>query len=352
MTPNNDARTRIVASIQAQDVAATKGDISEHPSLVLDYFGSSGESLLHIASKAGSADIVHILLQAGASPNIEDLNNKSPLHYSKNLQTTSLLLEYGAQASAVTSTAETPLHTVRCVKSLKAICAKADSAGFASRRDANGSTPLHYAEGEESVKFLSSLSPDAVSCRNGWGHTPLHIAISKSNWKTVRALLIAGSPASLLTREGWSPLQLADNVRQQIIETPKLWQSHQMMTTYLSLWVQASNSTDNDVQGVARRVDSVASWMPLASVSRNPHSSLSQATGLPEDIVRSIVEDFLGPFMGGSVPATSQQTTSTSLLSTSGMKVRVSAALPLVLCGVALPLLAHAVLPVAATASA
>ena len=70
-------------------------------------------SALHFAASRGADDLVHILLQQGADPNVQDCNGNTPLHLAActhHIRVITLLLRFGADVKKADITGNTPLH--------------------------------------------------------------------------------------------------------------------------------------------------------------------------------------------------------------------------------------------------
>lgn len=114
-------------------------------------------TLLHLAILEQSipcTSIIRYLLDTGANPNLQDSDNKTPLHWAavtggdKNKEIVKLLLERGADPNIAESCGRTPLH-VACtfcddvgfnVETIKLLL---NSGGNINKKDNERNTPLH-----------------------------------------------------------------------------------------------------------------------------------------------------------------------------------------------------------------
>ena len=74
---------------------------------------SKGRTAIHFASSRGSDEIVHLLLEHGANPNVQDCTGNTPLHLAActhHIRVITLLLRFGADVSATDAFGKTPLH--------------------------------------------------------------------------------------------------------------------------------------------------------------------------------------------------------------------------------------------------
>ncbi len=81
--------------------------------LNLDAADDRQRTALHISAANGCQEIVRLLLQNGANPNVKDVKGNSPLHLaacSANVPIITLLLSHGADIAAVDFNGQTPLH--------------------------------------------------------------------------------------------------------------------------------------------------------------------------------------------------------------------------------------------------
>ena len=79
----------------------------------VDLVDNKKRSALHIAASRGADDLVHLLLQQGANPNVQDCNGNTPLHLAActhHIRVVTLLLRFGADVKKVDIAGKTPLH--------------------------------------------------------------------------------------------------------------------------------------------------------------------------------------------------------------------------------------------------
>merc|ERR1712080_102728 len=74
---------------------------------------NKGRTAMHFAASRGSDEIVHLLLEHGANPNLQDYNGNTPLHLAActhHIRVITLLLRFGADVAATDAFGKTPLH--------------------------------------------------------------------------------------------------------------------------------------------------------------------------------------------------------------------------------------------------
>lgn len=147
-----------------------------------------GRSAVHFASKAGSVEVLKVLMEYGANLNSRAKSESLPLHYSSNMghiEVTRFLLEKGADVDS---------------------------------RNQYGRTPLQYAANfkhTEVVALLLDYGAD-INARDVSGRTALRYAVVASDLDTIKLLLDRGASRDSKTHKGESPLDFADdeNVRE------------------------------------------------------------------------------------------------------------------------------------------
>ena len=110
---HDERRLRIMANSDYVDNLKQFLENCAHVELIINSCDSKKRTALHFAAARGSDEIVHILLQHGANPNVKDFNGNSPLHLSActhHIRVITLLLRFGADPKACDSFGKTPLH--------------------------------------------------------------------------------------------------------------------------------------------------------------------------------------------------------------------------------------------------
>jgi ankyrin repeat protein len=173
---------------------------------------------LHHAAGAGDEDAVNLLLSRGANANGADYGDGTPLHAAQTPQIAEALLKSGADPNALCRMryfdlelgwhfAGSPLHTagnnVSLIRTLVGHGARVDVTDHLT-----GRTALHYAAARghaPAVEVLLELgaNPNAICEYAEYGgvyrYTPLHYGASNGHEDVVRELLDSGAVAQLET---------------------------------------------------------------------------------------------------------------------------------------------------------
>ncbi|XP_067887441.1 transient receptor potential cation channel, subfamily N, member 1 isoform X5 [Heterodontus francisci] len=188
---------------------------------------------LHLAAAGGHAEVVKVLLEAGASAIDENAEGMNAIHLAaKNGHINVLEALKGTVSFKITSTKTgfTALHVAAhfgqmdfvreiLTKVPATMCSetpKTTSEGQLMKDQASesGYTPLHLAaqSGHENLVRLLLNYPGVqvdtqTSLQNGW--TPLHFAAKSGYLDTVQFLVESGAPSKLECKEGKIPIQYA-----------------------------------------------------------------------------------------------------------------------------------------------
>ncbi|XP_066242233.1 ankyrin repeat and SOCS box protein 10 isoform X1 [Saccopteryx leptura] len=213
-------------------VAASRGHI-EVLRLLLRWrarpdMAPAGRTALHEACAAGHADCVHVLLVAGADPNIPDQDGNCPLHLCRGssiLECAELLLRFGAKVdSRSEEEEETPLHVAARLGHVELADLLLRWGACLDARDAEGWTPLLIAcdtrcmspaDAEATTarclqlcRLLLSAGADANAADQD-KRRPLHLACRRGHAAVVELLLAYGVSVNIMDYGGHTALHYA-----------------------------------------------------------------------------------------------------------------------------------------------
>jgi ankyrin repeat protein len=233
---------RLGRLIAAGDVDAVRTAVQETPGLLsrtVERDGQSGWTPLHLAVAEGQADIVRVLVQAGADLTARTEFNRTPLHVALQLrpELVPLLRELGAQVDAPSAAylgdvdeltrhlddGTLPGDRTSGVDLLSwaAYGGAVATAQLLLDRGADADTgALHFAAGGGRlalVRLLLAAGADVNRRDPATGRTPLHAAVGADpgadtdgdTAEIVRVLLAAGADVRATTNDGASALDMS-----------------------------------------------------------------------------------------------------------------------------------------------
>ncbi|XP_037328542.2 ankyrin-2 isoform X1 [Pungitius pungitius] len=186
-----------------------------------------GETALHMAARAGQMEVVRCLLRNGALVDAIAREDQTPLHISSRLGKTDivqLLLQHMAHPDASTTNGYTPLHISAREGQVETAAVLLEAGASHSLATKKGFTPLHVAAKYGSLDVAKLLLqrkalPDDAG-KNGL--TPLHVAAHYDNQEVALLLLDKGASPFATAKNGYTPLHIAAKKNQTNIASALL----------------------------------------------------------------------------------------------------------------------------------
>lgn len=169
---------------------------------------STGETALHAAVKADNLDMMRLLLDAGADPNAQDVDEYGLLWFARTLEAVDILLDAGTDVHLVNEAGEEALAYHSDIEIQERLIA---AGAYINPPSTRFGTPLleaveRYDLGQ--IQFLLDAGAD-VNAATGWGKTPLMEAAINSFTEGVTLLLSRGADFTLRDENGRTTLHYA-----------------------------------------------------------------------------------------------------------------------------------------------
>ena len=184
------------------DAELVKQLIDEGLNINVEAIHTRGNTPLHTAAANGHAEVVKVLVEAGADPNYATYTGHlTPLHFAArigSLEVCKVLIEAGAELDKRDKGGQTALLlAIGTERSQIELIRLLIQAGADPNIPNNyGKTPLYWATGGRTVEFVNLLiqAGSDVNFVDRFGSTPLHEAATYSDdIATAKALINAGA---------------------------------------------------------------------------------------------------------------------------------------------------------------
>ena len=190
--------------------------LQENPAILKRKDSKTKKTLLELAIESGDADALKVLFDAGE--NLEGNPNASLwlLMYAGNPEILQLLLEHGAKPDLPGPDGEIPLHYATGLRNPQSVAVLLDAGADVNVLDENFRTPLIRAVMQGTPAIVNILiahgadlnRPDRI------GDTALHKAVRRRDTKIARILVKKGADPSILNFSGRAPIHLAADMGQ------------------------------------------------------------------------------------------------------------------------------------------
>ncbi|KAK3265075.1 hypothetical protein CYMTET_26222 [Cymbomonas tetramitiformis] len=189
--------------------AGARGDLCSH----------DGCTALHLAAEEGHR-VLELLLRDGICVRVDarESGGQTPLHLAAagaHVEVIELLVAQGSQTDVRTNEGQLALHlaaTSRAPQAVQAVQALLRLGADVGGLDGAGGTALHSASdagNSQAVAVLTKRGAD-VNARRLDGNTPLHVAVLAQQPQVVEMLLAWGASPTLASEGGVTPLTLAE----------------------------------------------------------------------------------------------------------------------------------------------
>ena len=170
---------------------------------------SYSNSMIHIASRSNSSDILNMLIALKSNLNITNVLNETPIHFavrSKNLDNIDALLTQGVDLTIATTKGETPMFYAMMTGDMRVVNMLYNNASPILNVDNYGNNLIHYCI--LNCPSLKTVDDDTKNVSN---------SITNSKADIVRFLIEHGVNSEQLNLAGLSPLEMTSKkINQEI----------------------------------------------------------------------------------------------------------------------------------------
>ncbi len=191
-----------------------------------------GWTPLHEAAFPVKAEVVKVLLKAGAEVNAKDNSDSTPLHWAAaqgHTEVVRILLKAGADINAKDNGDPTPLHWAAHNGRTEVVKVLLKAGADVNAKNGLGRTPLHLAAAKAHIKLAQFLikAGAEVNAKDSRSLTPLHRAAwSGEDTEIISILIKAGADVNARDKDGQTPLDRADGPPAREREIKQLLREH------------------------------------------------------------------------------------------------------------------------------
>ena len=190
--------------------------IWENPAILKQKDTKTKKTLLELAIESEDADALKILFDAGAD--LEGNPNSSLwiLTHTENPEILQLLLEHGANPNIPGPEGQIPLHYAIGLRNPQSVEVLLDAGADVNALDENFQTPLIHTieQGSPAIAAILIEHGADLNHQDQIGDTALHKAVRRRNTETARILIEKGANPSILNFSGRAPIHLAADMGQ------------------------------------------------------------------------------------------------------------------------------------------
>jgi ankyrin repeat protein len=164
-----------------------------------------GSTALHMACEEGEVDVVQLLIDAKADVNAQNNDGRTPLMWVKEGLLAKLLIENGADLEVEDDTGSTTLYYA-CLRGVEVVHILIDAKADVNAQNIYGRTPLmNSVENLDVAKLLIENGADLAK-KDEDGNTALHMACDKGVADVVQLLIDAKADVNARNNDGKTPL--------------------------------------------------------------------------------------------------------------------------------------------------
>lgn len=173
-----------------------------------------GDIPLHYAIWRDNTEIVRILITGGADIHIKNINGKNSLQLAAycgfNAEIVSMLLAAGAHVNIQDEYSNTPLDSAVCFNNTEIVRMLIDAGAHVNIQNKHGRTSLHEAALKDNPVIVSMLlaAGGNVNIQNKDGETPLHFAAYFGKTEIVNMFVTAGADVDIQDKHGRTATQI------------------------------------------------------------------------------------------------------------------------------------------------